>query len=179
MPLDADAKSFSYTALPDLVAHKRVSKRLARRNARQWVPGYVQFTGFCAIVGAFGYGFGAVSTGEEFNFNGFIVGGLFGIVVGFLWAILVNETRTNNLVRELKKSRWECEIADGEFRIRDVDGTGRSIPWGLMTLEVDDPDAWAVKYGKQYMIVFRESLRSAGLEEEFRCRIPHEVPSRT
>ena len=68
---------------------------------------------------------------------------------------------------------WDCKISDESYSFTDTNGIGSIIPWRLMKVKLEITDAWLIEYGDQRsVIIFRKPLRTAGLEDEFRKRIP-------
>ena len=67
---------------------------------------------------------------------------------------------------------WTCTMTEEGWSFQQADGLLTFIPWSLMTLTQEQPDAWLVNYGEGLDTwVYRRALRENGLEDEFFRRI--------
>ena len=68
---------------------------------------------------------------------------------------------------------WQCVIDDRGWSVSDERGYSYFIPWELMRQLIEHPEGWhiLVEHTKVQIWVFRQPLRAAGLEEEFRSRM--------
>jgi hypothetical protein len=66
---------------------------------------------------------------------------------------------------------WTCEMTEKGWSYRGRNGVLTFIPWSLMRQKMDHPEAWLIDFGAHQTWVFRQPLRDAGLEDEFRNRM--------
>lgn len=66
---------------------------------------------------------------------------------------------------------WRCTLTAEGWTFAELEGASTFIPWRAMKLVLETPAIWEVRYGKDSVLVFREPLRRAGLEQEFCERI--------
>lgn len=88
----------------------------------------------------------------------------------YLWEYIRKENEAN--VRTNLDKRWTCTMDPEKWTFEDQDGVVTAIPWNHMRITEETPDVWYVTYGGREIFVFREPLRAAGLEDEFKSRIP-------
>jgi hypothetical protein len=83
------------------------------------------------------------------------------------YARAIDKTRSDPYEGEA----WQCTMDDERWTSRSKNGLVISIPWKMMKVNCELPDGWAIGYYNSQMWVYREPLRKAGLEEEFKRRI--------
>jgi len=93
------------------------------------------------------------------------------LVIGSLLTFLVFWERVSKGLALTCKNQaeevWQGELTPDYWSYTDKRGVKTSIPWSAITIALDIDKAWVISYSKQTLIVFREPLRKAGLEQEF------------
>ncbi|HEY0867501.1 MAG TPA: hypothetical protein VGE01_08985 [Fimbriimonas sp.] len=163
-----------YEVVYDPQANRRIALDGIKRNRSAWVTTWFFWSlGLSAAVGFLLY------TGTFHNRSKdqpFLIG--MALAIGtllpfvYLWEYARKGIERGNAAHEGK--RWICSLTPESWTFTDQDGVATSIPWRLMKIDVETPDAWFVKYGASEVLVYRQPLRDAGLEEEFRSRIKSE-----
>jgi len=99
---------------------------------------------------------------------------LLGLPFGIIWSAMVVSSQVNLLRKANLGEVWTCTITDEVWSFRRQNGLTLSIPWKIMRLGCVHPDGWLIFYGRsdaENVVVYRQALREAGLEEEFLRRI--------
>ena len=96
-----------------------------------------------------------------------MLGAVVGAVVGVAWLMSTQESANQKQIKVLQDQKWVCQITEDAYTFTDRDGISKSIPWRLMKLEVEDPDAWGIKFGNEQIVIYRKPLKESGLDDEF------------
>lgn len=154
----------------DLTAYEKCLRSRAKREWRTWMRYAASFVPvFCTFCA------GAFVVGQMFmggmSRDGIIASTCFGFFVGPIYALLQYESNIKQAVQNSRGVSWDCEHADENYCVTDPNGSTTHYPWRLMKIEASDPDYWDVSCRSLEIIVFREPLRQAGLEEDFERRL--------
>lgn len=160
-----------YEAVYDRDAARRYGVAGMRFYWRQWLAYGVRY-GFSLVpVAAFAWLVASFYSGA-YSYAGLLTVCLFGLCVGLLIPILT-------LIRAWDKREadpnlgavWQCEMTDEGWSYADGYGVRTFIPWKVMRLKFEHPDAWLIEYRGEQVWVIRDALRKAELEETFRALI--------
>jgi len=161
----------SYFAAMDPYVYARITRKYWRQ---QWPSTTRRSFGYimCSVVlGAGSASVGANIAGFEFRWRLLVGGGVFAAVASAILIIASMSTASQNLGKADERKSWQCAISDWAYTCTDESSVTLSIPLRSMRIILEDPDAWLVTYPGGDMVVFRNPLRAAGLEEEFRRRV--------
>ncbi|HZH97932.1 MAG TPA: hypothetical protein VEX38_03095 [Fimbriimonadaceae bacterium] len=166
----------SYVAEISDREYKDAMLRMIRRNWYLWVV-------HCARSG-FGYaGVGALTFYAAYDLSGafgieygMLIAAAVPFAFGFFSPLLGISTSYGRWSPPLSSQPryYDCELTEEGWGFKTPNGVARFIPWKSMRLEYEFPNMWSVKYGpleEDHVVVYREPLRRAGLEEEFRSRL--------
>jgi len=163
--------TMSYVAAMDSVAYARVVKKNWRRQWRSVVLRNAQSVAYATVLGACSACAGSSYSGADFRWRIMSGGAIFAAAVTVILIAAQWDAASRNLANKAGPKSWQCAISDSAYTFTDQSGIAVSIPWSVMRVELEDPDAWLILYPGGELVVFRKPLRNAGFEEEFRRRV--------
>ena len=165
-----DFENLRYEVQYDPEVHRRLMIALLRHSRSRWICYYLAYVPFTAILCAFLLFTGSLIQTAEWMFIGAIAAAI-GVVLPFvlIWEWL--RKWIDSQVKSVEGRKATCTLSPEHWTYTNQDGFITSIPWKIMKLTLETPDAWLITASGQEIFVYRQPLREAGLEEEFRKRI--------
>jgi len=175
MPDEPSPRPMTYIARPNLGAYERLHRRKNSFLSAPFIRVQLITSVHVALMGVLGCVVAQTVGNQPLTLSEVLAAGIAVFVVQAL-AMYAHQSRAiqRGVARFAEqKLSWFCEISDEGFQSRSNSGVVSLVPWSLMKLQLEDPDAWWIEYEQTGLVIFREPLRVAGLEDEFRRRIGH------
>lgn len=164
------SKPLEYVVNPDLKVHERYLWQDGKDRFSEWfyyaatlIPNYGFLCGCAYACGQFAGGAG--------SWSGIIAAMSMGVVIGPAAAFVEFDKGVRKAIAEEKLKFWDCVLTESTWQCTDNDGVTTTFPWKSMKIHKTDPDYWEIWCRNHWVLVYRQPLREAGLEEEFERRL--------
>lgn len=165
----------TYQAIFDPAACERCWRAYARSQRKQWltyaVTWYLSFLVAALVL----LGLGALFADQPFPIIP-LVALLFALSAARFMCRWTIDQQIATIQNTNKDQVFSCTLTDEAWTFTDKHGVTTSIPWKIMRFECETDDAWMIEYAGRYLPVFRQPLRDAGPEADFRERIVQKSP---
>lgn len=162
--------TYRYEVKHDAEAYRRFQRAYARSQWPTYAAAYLSTGAYFAFCGISVYWIANMAAGID-AWGGLPYAALMSFLFGMTWVYSQAVHQTDERQREYMGLAWTCEIAPEVWRFVGNQCGDIEIPWNIMRVKFEHPDAWLISYGDQEVMVYREPLRAAGLEDLFRSRI--------
>lgn len=162
-----------YQVNPDIKVYEKFLRRDGKDRLREWVYyAATQIPNYACLCAA-GYAIGQQVGGTN-SLPGIIAAMSIGVIIGPISALVEFDKSVHKSLADEKLKSWDCVLTESSWQCTDNDGVTTVFPWRLMKIVKTDPDYWEIYCRNHWVLVYRQALREAGLEEEFERRVGKE-----